>query len=230
MTSQPPTINIKQLKFHWPKQQALLDIPEFTVARGEHLFLYGPSGSGKTTLLNLLAGVTQPQTGCIEILGQDMGALSNHRRDRFRARHIGVIFQQFNLIPYLSVLDNILLAGHFARLGGHRETTANARQLLTSLNLQTLLHQRRASELSVGQQQRVAVARALLCEPELLIADEPTSSLDSDSRNRFLQLMFQAADNCNSSVVFVSHDRELQHHFDRAVDIRDLSGNTCNAA
>lgn len=231
MTSQtPPAIHIHQLKFHWLRQQTLLDISSFTVDRGEHLFLYGPSGSGKTTLLNLLAGVILPQQGQVNILGQDLCKLSGHRRDRFRARHIGVIFQQFNLIPYLSVIDNVLLANHFAKVNSGAAATTRAIQLLESLNLDQSLHRRRATELSVGQQQRVAVARALLCEPELLIADEPTSSLDSDSRDRFLQLMFEAADTCNSSVVFVSHDRGLQNHFDRCMDIRDLSGGTTHAA
>ena len=221
-TDNIPAIAIEQMRFAWPGQQHLLHIDGFTLNPGERLFLYGPSGSGKTTLLNLLAGVTLPQQGQINILGQDLAQLSSHHRDRFRAQHIGVIFQQFNLIPYLSLLDNVLLAAHFAGVD-NTQATARAQQLLAALDLESSLHQRRASQLSVGQQQRVAVARALLCEPQLVIADEPTSALDSDSRERFLQLLFSAVEQCGSSLVFVSHDRSLQGQFDRALDIRELS-------
>ncbi|MDM3871334.1 ABC transporter ATP-binding protein [Porticoccus sp. W117] len=220
-------IAIENMQFAWPRQKALLNIENFTVPAGEKLFLYGPSGSGKTTLLNLLAGVTLPQQGKIRILDQDLAQLSGHRRDRFRARHIGVIFQQFNLIPYLSVLDNVLLAAHFAQRKGLEQ---RARDLLAALNLPDSVFQRRATQLSVGQQQRVAVARALLCEPELVIADEPTSALDSDSRERFLQLLFTAVEQCNSSLIFVSHDRSLQQQFSRAVDIRELSAGAAHHA
>ncbi|MGS2723675.1 ABC transporter ATP-binding protein [Porticoccus sp. GXU_MW_L64] len=214
-----PAIAIERMAFAWPGQQSLLDIDSFELQAGERLFLYGPSGSGKTTLLNLLAGVTLPQQGQVRILGQDLAQLSGHRRDRFRARHIGVIFQQFNLIPYLSVLDNVLLAAHFARL---KNMAQSARDLLAALNLPDSTFQRRAAQLSVGQQQRVAVARALLCEPQLVIADEPTSALDSDSRERFLELLFDAVKQCNSSLVFVSHDRSLQGQFSHSADIRTL--------
>ncbi|MCV6603749.1 MAG: ABC transporter ATP-binding protein [Porticoccaceae bacterium] len=215
-----PAVAIERMSFAWPGQDKLLDVEQFTLEPGERLFLYGPSGSGKTTLLNLLAGVSLPQQGQIRVLGQNLAQLSSHRRDRFRARHIGVIFQQFNLIPYLSVLDNVLLAGHFSRLGNREQ---RARHLLATLGLPESIFQRPATQLSVGQQQRVAVARALLCEPELVIADEPTSALDSDSRERFLQLLFDALNQCVSSLVFVSHDRSLQSQFSRSLDIRQLS-------
>ena len=221
---QSPAIQIEGLQFGWQPRQPLLDIPGFRIDRGEHLFLYGPSGSGKTTLLNLLAGVMAPQAGAIKVLDTDLVKLSAHQRDRFRARHIGVIFQQFNLIPYLSVMDNVLLASHFARLDGRTALTTRAHQLLTTLGLDTGLHNRKATDLSVGQQQRVAVARALVCQPELLIADEPTSALDSDNRDGFLQLLFDAADECQSTVVFVSHDKALQDRFSRSVDIGTLNG------
>lgn len=231
MTESPkPAIQITNLQFGWHSTQPLLTIPEFSINRGEHLFLYGPSGSGKTTLLNLLAGVICPQQGSLKVLGTDLTGLSTHKRDRFRALHIGVIFQQFNLIPYLSVLDNVLLAGHFAHFKDRNTLQSRAIELLLSLGLQTELHHRKATSLSVGQQQRVAVARALVCQPELLIADEPTSALDSDNRDGFLDLLFNAADQCNSTVVFVSHDRALQERFTRIVDIRSLNGGQCNAA
>src|SRR5690606_22988173 len=151
-------------------------------------------------LLNLLAGVTLPRSGEIQLLGQNLARLSQRQRDRFRARHLGVIFQQFNLIPYLSVMDNVLLAAHFARSNGAPE---RARQLLDELGLEPELARRPARQLSVGQQQRVAVARALVAKPEILLADEPSSALDSDSRDAFLQVLLNTADQNNCSLVFV---------------------------
>lgn len=214
-------ISLRQVEFGWSRgADPLLSIDHFQVARGERVFLYGPSGSGKTSLLNLLAGVNTPRRGEVRILGQNLQALSQRRRDRFRARHIGVIFQQFNLIPYLSVLDNVLLAAHFAR----RKAGAleHARTLLAALGLESELEQRPARQLSVGQQQRLAVARALVIEPEILLADEPSSALDSDSRDAFMQLMLQVAGQSHCAVVFVSHDRSLEPYFSRALDIRSL--------
>ncbi len=219
-------IAVRDLGFSWSRRQPpLLNIPLLEVPRGERLYIYGPSGCGKSSLLNLLAGVNTADQGQIQILGQDLQALSQRRRDRFRARHIGVIFQQFNLIPYLSVLDNVLLAAHFARLTlpppARRE---RALALLDGLGLSGDLATRGARHLSVGQQQRVAVARALISEPEILLADEPTSALDSDSRDAFMQVLLAVAERAGSTLVFVSHDRSLADHFDRSLDLRALQG------
>lgn len=215
-------IDLRAVEFGWSRREApLLRIPHLQIARGERVFLYGPSGSGKTSLLNLLAGVNNPQRGQVSLLGQNLQALSQRRRDRFRARHIGVIFQQFNLIPYLSVLDNVLLAAHFAHL---REGASDrARQLLTALGLEPEIAQRPARQLSVGQQQRVAVARALVSGPEILLADEPTSALDSDSRDAFIRLLLECAGQNRCTVVFVSHDRSLRPWFSQALDMRELA-------
>jgi putative ABC transport system ATP-binding protein len=215
-----PAISLQHVEFAWTRRSPLLRIDQFQVSQGERVFLYGPSGSGKTSLLNLLAGVSSPQQGEVVLLGQSLQALSKRRRDRFRARHVGVIFQQFNLIPYLSVLDNVLLAAHFA----HRREGAldKARRLLAALGLEPGLETRPAHQLSVGQQQRLAVARALVIEPEILLADEPTSALDSDSRDAFMSLLLQVAGENRCAVVFVSHDRSLEPYFSRAVDIRSL--------
>ncbi|MFY0665753.1 MAG: ABC transporter ATP-binding protein [Natronospirillum sp.] len=215
-------IQAHQLSFRWSKHQpTVLDIPELSIARGERVFLFGPSGSGKTTLLNLLAGVTQPSAGELHVLGQPMHQLSGRKRDRFRAQHIGIVFQQFNLIPYLSVTDNVRLACHLAGQTG-ADMIDRIQQMLAALGLQEDLSQRPAHRLSVGQQQRVAVARALINRPQLLIADEPSSALDSDHRDEFMHLMMAAADAQHSTVIFVSHDRALQHHFSRHIDLRDL--------
>ncbi|WP_111641499.1 ABC transporter ATP-binding protein [Marinimicrobium alkaliphilum] len=217
-----PAIALRDVSFGWSRSAPpLLRIESLAIARGERVFLYGPSGSGKTSLLNLLAGVNLPQSGDITLLGEKLNRLSGRKRDRFRARHIGVVFQQFNLIPYLSVLDNVLLAAHFARLPGP-ESHARARELLAHLGLEDALATRPARTLSVGQQQRVAVARALVAEPEILLADEPTSALDSDTRDAFIELLLASAARNNTTLVFVSHDRALQPHFSRALDVREL--------
>jgi len=214
-------VALRELQFAWSRtDEPLLDIPELTIARGERVFLFGPSGSGKTSLLNLLAGVSQPTRGRVEVLGQDLAALSARRRDRYRARHIGVVFQQFNLIPYLSVQDNVCLAAHFAHQT--KGSADRARMLLQALGLPEGIARRPAGELSVGQQQRVAVARALITQPEILLADEPSSSLDTDNRDAFLELMQQQVAECNATLIFVSHDRGLAKHFTRQLAMHDL--------
>lgn len=230
-TATAPAIALSDVQFAWSRHaEPVLDIPHFTLARGERLFLYGPSGSGKTSLLNLLAGIALPQRGEVALLGQSMAALKGRQRDRFRARHIGVVFQQFNLIPYLSVLANVCLAAHFAgRAPGEGPevnqtgTETHARELLAALGLPTGIAERPASTLSVGQQQRVAVARALITRPEILLADEPSSALDSDHRDAFMQVMLEQVAETGSTLVFVSHDRSLAKAFDHQQDLRELS-------
>lgn len=201
-----------------------VSIGRLEVARGERLILFGPSGSGKTTVLGLLSGVIRADAGRVEVLGRELGALTSHGRDQFRGEHIGYIFQMFNLIPYLSVEDNIGLPCrlHAARrqrlaLPLHEAVVAVAERL----DIDALLD-RPVTRLSVGQQQRVAAARALLGQPEIILADEPTSALDVDHRVRFLELLFESCREAGATLVFVSHDRGLHGHFDRALDIADL--------
>lgn len=205
-----------------------LDIPSLAVATGEHLFIKGPSGSGKTTLLNLLGGVAVPEAGTIRLLGTDIVGLGGAARDRFRADHIGFIFQMFNLIPYLSVADNVALPCRFscvrrakaeAKAGG---VVGEVTRLLDHLGLSGVARSP-AQRLSVGQQQRVAAARALIGAPELVIADEPTSALDEDVRRAFLDLLFREADEAGSTVLFVSHDGTLEEMFSRVVSLNDLN-------
>lgn len=217
-----PAYSLRDLVFGWgPGEPPVLDIAHLEIARGEKVFLYGPSGSGKTTLLNLLTGIIRPQQGLIQVLGHKFTAMPQRQRDKFRARHIGVIFQQFNLIPYLSLLDNLLLAAHFAGIP-KAVRSDRAQQLLSELGLAKELYSSPAHQLSVGQQQRGAVARALIIQPKIIIADEPTSALDSDSRDRFVELLLHSADAVNASVLFVSHDKSLQPWFSRSLDIREL--------
>ena len=220
-------IAIEALRFAWPGHPPVLDIDSFAMTRGERLFLRGPSGSGKSTLLGLIAGVLQPAAGRIEVLGRDMSALSAAARDRVRADHLGVIFQMFNLVPYLSVTGNVTLPLLFSPV--RRKTVGDdaegeARRLLDRLGLSDPgLLNRRVSDLSVGQQQRVAAARALIGGPDIVIADEPTSALDSDARDRFIELLSEEAARTGAALLFVSHDRSLASHFSRAVDLGEIN-------
>ena len=220
------TVDVRCLRFRYGGGPWVLDIPELTLERGTRAFLFGPSGSGKTTLLGVLAGVLEPKEGEVRVLGEDLAALSGARRDAFRAEHIGYVFQMFNLIPYLSVLDNIALpvrmhAGRRARLDGKgvKETAA---LLAEHLQIGNLLDNQ-VTELSVGQQQRVAACRALIGAPELIVADEPTSSLDFDRREAFLDLLFQECERAGATLVFVSHDRTLEGKFSRTISLPDIN-------
>lgn len=221
ISSATPALTLQNIVYSWPGQAPILHIDHLTIARGEQVFLFGPSGSGKTTLLNIMAGICQPQQGEVCVLGSALSTFSPRRRDRFRAQHIGIIFQQFNLIPYLSVLDNLLLRGEFLSVKP-AQLRAQALDLLQQLNMQRYTSHY-ARQLSVGQQQRVAVARALLGAPQLIIADEPTSALDADNRESFLQLLFASATQLNASIIFVSHDKSLSHRFAKSLDITALN-------
>lgn len=215
-TGTEPVVLLDALGFAWPGTAALIDLPGLTLGAGERLFIEGASGSGKSTLLSIIAGVIRPDRGRVQLLGRDLGALPAAHRDRFRADHIGLIFQQFNLIPYLDAVDNVLLACRFSprRRARCLDPRAEARRLLRSMGLDTpQLLERPAARLSIGQQQRVAAARALIGSPELVIADEPTSSLDPPLRERFLALLFGECAAAGSALLFVSHDPSLAPFF-----------------
>ena len=199
-----------------------LTIPQWDLKRGQQVFLYGDSGSGKTTLLNLLAGVLTPSAGVIKIFDRAFSSLSARQRDKFRARHIGVVFQQFNLIPYLSVLKNIQLADYFASTK-RKDIIDSAQALLSKLKMPASVLNKRASELSVGQQQRVAIARALINQPELLLVDEPTSALDASARDAFMKVLIETCAAANTTMVFVSHDMSLQDYFETSIAMPLLS-------
>lgn len=223
-------ISINQMRYAYGKKlhDYAMQIDSWRVMRGQKLFLHGPSGSGKTTLLHLISGIIQPTQGKIQLLEQDFSSLSGRKRDRFRAKHIGVVFQKLNLIPYLSVLENIVLAQHFAhrsqkRFHSQDDVKTHAESLLSQLNLPIQLLNKSASELSVGQQQRVAIARALINSPEILVADEPTSALDSDARDAFMELLLSCCEKVHATLLFISHDKGLMPHFNEHVDIRQLN-------
>lgn len=220
-------IEVRQLRFAWPGSAAdCIAIDGLSVGTGSRVFLHGPSGCGKSTLLGLLAGVLLPRVGSVSLLGTDWSALSGARRDAFRADHVGYIFQQCNLLPYLSVLDNVLLPCRFSALRRQRAAGSpvqRARELLQQVGLQELLWQRPAAQLSVGQQQRVAAARALIGRPDLVIADEPTSALDAALRDGFMDLLMHECRSAGSTLVFVSHDERLAARFDRRVSLPELN-------
>ena len=221
-----PAVELRDVRFAYRPGLDVLRVARLDVPRGERVFVYGPSGSGKTTLLGLLAGVLRASDGSVRVLGRDLAHLGGAERDAFRAEHVGYVFQMFNLIPYLSVRENVTLparlsAGRRRRLGGESPDAA-AERLAAELEISELLDER-VTSLSVGQQQRVAAARALLGAPELVIADEPTSALDADRRERFLELLFQVCAEARSTLIFVSHDRGLEPLFDRAVSLPELN-------
>ncbi len=212
-------IDIEPLRFAWTRGGPdTLVLGRMQVDRGQTVFLHGPSGCGKSTLLGLLAGVLSPRQGRVSLLGQDWAALKAGQRDAFRADHVGVVFQQFNLLPYLSVLDNVTLPCRFSALRRERcqadGPEASAQTWLQRMGLPEGLWARRADTLSVGQQQRVAAARALIGQPELILADEPTSALDAALRQDFMDLLLQAARDAGSTLVCVSHDEQQALRFD----------------
>jgi len=223
-------VRLRHVRFAWPGTGAFsLAVEDFALPARQRILLIGPSGSGKSTFLSLLCGILAPQSGRIEILGQDLTGLGAAARDTFRAEHFGIIFQMFNLLPYGSVIDNVLLPLSFAP-GRRRRATADgsateeAARLLARLGLEPgLLHSRSAASLSVGQQQRVAAARALIGTPEIVVADEPTSALDRDRQGAFLDLLFAETGAAGAALIMVSHDETLAPRFDRVLRLADIA-------
>lgn len=231
-TETAAAIDLVDVRFAWRDTTGFsLGIPRFTVGRGERVLLVGPSGSGKSTLLGLICGTLRAQSGSVAVLDTDLTTMTGPARDGFRAEHVGVIFQMFNLLPYLSILDNTLLP---LSLAPSRRTRAaampggirnEARRLLEALGLDMqALAANDAAELSVGQQQRVAVARALIGAPEIVIADEPTSALDRDRQDAFLELLFAEQERAGATLLMVSHEDRFTERFDRKVTLADVTG------
>lgn len=221
-------VSVRNLRFAWPgATEPTLSIPALDLAPGRSLFLGGPSGAGKSTLLAVLAGVVDIAANTVQIDGTDLGAAKSAARDRFRADHVGMIFQMFNLVPWLSAVENVVLPCRFSAARRNRagdDPAAAARALLRALGLDDAeLLDKPASALSVGQQQRVAAARALIGKPGLVLADEPTSALDEDTKESFVSLLLQECRDSGAGLLFVSHDRSLAPLFDQSLDIRDIN-------
>lgn len=260
----PDIVTMSGVRFAWPARDSFrMAIDNFTLVDGERLLLIGPSGSGKSTFLSLLAGIVTPQAGRISVLGTDIARLRGSARDRFRGAHFGIIFQMFNLLPYGSVVDNVLLplsfsserrkratrassvpnesergsrslfgrifatqtGSHFAgKYSGRHSAEAEAARLLGRLGIEPALAQgASAASLSVGQQQRVAAARALIGAPRIIIADEPTSALDRNRQEAFLDLLFAVVAEAGATLIMVSHDESLGSRFSRVAALETIA-------
>lgn len=218
-------INLKNVHYVYPEtlDKSVLDIPSWIVGSQEQIFVHGPSGCGKSTLLNLLSGMLVPTVGEVSILDSRLDQMGQRQRDKFRANHIGYVFQQFNLISYLSAVENVQLATHFGKHGRSGVKQDEIEELLEKLNISSDNWRKQTNTLSLGQQQRVAIARALINKPELLIADEPTSSLDQHNRDNFMSVLMSLVAEHNITLVFVSHDLSLSRYFNRVDALSDIS-------
>ncbi|MCG8642921.1 MAG: ABC transporter ATP-binding protein [Desulfobacterales bacterium] len=225
-----PMIELSEVIFSWNFDTVVLNLDRLRIFPGERVFIAGPSGSGKTTLLNLIAGIIIPQKGTVSVSGEILNRFTGTQRDLFRADHIGFIFQMFNLVPYLSVVENVALSCSFSKTRRNRAISrsgsieSEADRLLKNLGMDgTLDTGQPVTRLSVGQQQRVAAARALIGEPDIIIADEPTSALDMDRRKTFLELLFKECKRKQGTIVFVSHDTSLETMFDRTIELNAIN-------
>lgn len=233
MSDTAPVLQLSDVRFRWPGRTSFeVNVPDLTLYKAETVLLLGESGSGKSTLLSLICGTIIAQSGRVSIAGEDLASLSSGLRDRFRAEQIGLIFQQFNLLPFASVMDNILLPLRFAPQRRKRvnDLKPEAQRLCHALGLPEEAFTARASALSVGQQQRVAAARALIGTPPLIIADEPTSSLDAATQATFLELLFAQSHAHDTTLLMVSHDARLADQFDRVIHMDDVAQTTRGTA
>ena len=233
MPDLPPILQLEEVCYRWPGRTSFnLDVPALSLERAETVLLLGESGSGKSTLLSLICGTITAQSGHVRVAGTDIASMAAGQRDGFRAEQIGLIFQQFNLLPFATVQDNILLPLRFAPNRRKRVLNPNteAARLCRELGLPDDVMHTRAGTLSVGQQQRVAAARALIGTPPLIIADEPTSSLDAATQSTFLDLLFAQSRAHATTVLMVSHDARLAEQFDRVIHMDDIATSKRNAA
>jgi ABC-type lipoprotein export system ATPase subunit len=224
-------IELRDLRFSYPHSDFELDIKGLRIARGESAALIGPSGCGKTTSLHLIAGVSLPSAGKVIVDGQELSAIPDAERRAFRLKHIGMVFQNFELLDYLTVLDNILLP---LRIGAARKVTHQHRETAVDLARKVGIVdklRRHPQHLSQGERQRVAVCRALLLRPALILADEPTGNLDPKNKHLVLSLLLDYARTTGATLVTVTHDQALLGEFDRVVDFDSLgvAGGQCKA-
>ena len=215
-------ITIQALGFYYPGGEFRLNIPDFQVAGGEKVAVIGPSGSGKTTLLNLIAGIITPINGTVSVNDTPVGALGDRARRDFRISNIGFVFQDFELLDYLNVLDNVL---HPYRITGalklDKSVRVRALKFTHEMGIGDKL-KRNPNDLSQGEKQRIAICRALLPQPRLILADEATGNLEPDNKSLILDLLFRAVSNHDATLLAVTHDHELLKRFDRVVDFMDF--------
>ena len=217
-------IEISDMQFRYDEGDFRLNVPDLHVKRGECVAVVGPSGSGKTTLLNLIAGISQPQSGDIVVAGQELADFDDAAARNFRIENIGLVFQEFELLEYLNVFDNVLLP---YRINSSLKLDLYVRQraadLLESVGIGDMAD-RYPDQLSQGERQRVAVCRALLVNPSLLLADEPTGNLDPANKGRVLEILIDYADEHDATLVTVTHDSDLLSRFERVIDFKEFLG------
>lgn len=223
-------IEIEQLRFRYPRSEFQLRIDRLSIQSGEKIAFVGPSGSGKTTLLNLVAGISIPEQGQVRVLSEAVHQLSDARRRLFRITNIGFVFQQFELIDYLSALDNILLPfwvndSLSMKYSDRERTTALAKDMGIGDKLN-----RHPRQLSQGEQQRVAICRALVNQPKLILADEPTGNLDPANKQTILKILLDRADQHGQTLIVVTHDMGILKNFDRVIDVADLQSSILQSA
>jgi len=219
-------IELRDVRFEYPLGEFSLLVPELRIAPGTKAAAIGPSGSGKTTLLNLVSGIERPAGGEIETATVRVDRLSTSARRSFRITHLGFVFQDFLLLDYLDVLQNILYPYRLHRdLVLNQEVRDRARSLASDLGIERLL-QRRPDELSQGERQRVAIARALVTAPKLVLADEPTGNLDPATKHQVLELLFEQCDALSMTLLMVTHDHGLLDRFDQTIDVSKFEGGT----
>lgn len=217
----PTVLDIRGLRFSYPgAREPVLEIDQLTLEQGEQVLLTGGSGSGKSTLLHLIAGLIDPQAGMISVAGRSIHKLHGPDRDRFRGRHVGLVFQTHQLLPGFTALENVEMAMTFTSIPAS-EHGQRARDTLDRLGIER--PGARPDDLSVGQQQRVAVARALVTGPELLLADEPTASLDPDNAASTIELIQEVCRERHAALLLVSHDPTLRQRFPRAHSLAELA-------
>jgi len=215
-------ISIKDLRFRYSEGEFALHVPDLGIEGGEKVAVIGPSGSGKTTLLNLIAGIRTPQSGEVKTQGTEIGTLDDGARRDFRIRHIGLVFQEFELLEYLNVMDNILLPFRINRsLQLSKSVRQRASQLAEEVGIGSYLG-RYVRHLSQGERQRVSVCRALLAQPPLILADEPTGNLDPTNKDRVLDILFDYCDRQGATLVTVTHDHDLLPRFERVIDFKQF--------
>lgn len=211
-------IEISELELGYDGKM-VVSLPQLSVAQGEHCLITGKSGSGKTSLLYALAGLLTPTRGSIQIKGTEIGTLASAKRDAFRGKNIGIIYQTLHIVSALSVLQNLLLVQYSA---GVEEDTGKAERLLAYLGLLDHRH-KKPHELSQGQQQRVAIARAAMNSPSIILGDEPTSALDDETCKAVMELLFQVAAQSNASLIIVTHDARIKPYFQKQITLGGLS-------
>ena len=223
MENEKQILQIEDLKFWYTGKEFQLEISNLKINKGSKVAILGKSGSGKTTLAHLISGILKPQSGLIRFMGQDISDLSDGERRAYRIKNIGFIFQEFELIEYLSVLDNLILPYKLNKsLSLNEETINRAKAIAGRIEIENKLH-KYPNQLSGGERQRLATARALITSPALVIADEPTGNLDTQTANKVLNEIINQSSKSNSTLLMITHDPRLLESFDQVIDLNKLT-------